>query len=296
MARWFKIQWQSKDTKQLSLTPLTKSQHNNNSIMLESPPSPTVPTATPPSSVARNPVVHHVSDADPMAGLTEAEKANARKKIAKLLRKERSIKIIVEANKTLLIGQGDAVIIKTSPERKPAIRKEDNMRSPVNLGEYVKVSGDSSPGNNRPEGFGFISKVAGVGAASMVTVKLDEIHGGSTHHGITMNDITPAIFGQEFAVPRPDRKQKCEAVTLTLSPETSRPRRVDRRSPIERLIDSLEAGARCPNMKKGWRPAKLSLNYGKKMKRGKLVMNHSKRQQLLVKVIMLEQHLANVRG
>jgi hypothetical protein len=41
-----------------------------------------------------------------------------------------------------------------------------------------------------------------------------------------------------------------------------------------------------------WRRAKLSLNDGKKMKRGKLVMNHIKRQQLLVEVIMLEQHLA----
>jgi hypothetical protein len=56
-----------------------------------------------------------------MAGLTEAEKANARKKIAKLLRKEHSIKVIVEANKTLLCGQGNAAIIKTSPNRKPAI-------------------------------------------------------------------------------------------------------------------------------------------------------------------------------
>jgi hypothetical protein len=39
----------------------------------------------------------------------------------------------------------------------------------------------------------------------MVSVKLDEIHGGSTHHGIIMIYITPAIFGQEFALPRPDR-------------------------------------------------------------------------------------------
>ncbi len=149
----------------------------------------------PRSSVARDTIVP-VLDADPMAGLTEEEKDNARKKIAKLLRKEHSIKIIVEANKTLLCGQGDAAIIKMSPERKLAIWKEDNMRSPVNLYEYVKVSGDSSPGNNRPEGFGFDNKVAGVGAASMVYVKLDKIHGGSTHHGITMMDITPAIFGQ----------------------------------------------------------------------------------------------------
>jgi ABC-type uncharacterized transport system ATPase subunit len=55
--------------------------------------------------VARNTnPVAHVSDAGPVAGLTEEEKANARKKIAKLLRKERSIKIIVEANETLLSG------------------------------------------------------------------------------------------------------------------------------------------------------------------------------------------------
>jgi hypothetical protein len=166
------------------------------------------------------------------------------------------------------------------------------MRSPVNLNEYGKVSRDSLPGNNRPEGFGFVNKVAGVGAASMVSVKLDKIHGGSTHHGITMMDITPAIFGQEFALPRPDRKRLFEAVTPTSSPETRRPRCVNRRSPIECLIDSLEAVAQCPNMTKGWRRAKLSLNDGKKMKRGKLVMNHIERQQLLVEVIMLEQHLA----
>ncbi len=73
------------------------------------------------------------------------------------------------------------------------------MRSPVSLYQYVKVSADSLPGNNRPEGFGFVKKVAGVGAALMVSLKLEEIHGGSTHHGITMMDITPAIFGQEFA-------------------------------------------------------------------------------------------------
>ena len=117
------MQGQSKDTKQLSLTlsfSMTRSKHNNNSIMFESLPSATVPTTISPSSVARSPVVH-VSDADPMAGLTEEEKDNARKKIAKLLRKEHSIKIIVEANKTLLCGQGDAAIIKMSPERKLAI-------------------------------------------------------------------------------------------------------------------------------------------------------------------------------
>ena len=75
------MQGQSKDTKQLSLTlsfSMTRSKHNNNSIMFESPPSATVPTTNPPPSVAV-----HVSDADPMAGLTEAEKANARKKIAR---------------------------------------------------------------------------------------------------------------------------------------------------------------------------------------------------------------------
>jgi hypothetical protein len=95
---------------------------------------------------------------------------------------------------------------------------EDNMRSPVNLYECVKVSGDSSPGNNQPEGFSFVNKIGGVGAASIVSVKLDDMHGGLTHHGITMMDITPAIFGQEFAHPRPDRKRKCGDVTPMPSP------------------------------------------------------------------------------
>jgi hypothetical protein len=254
--------------------------------MSESPPSPTVPTTISPSFAARNP---NPVDAGPMAGLTEEERANAKKKIARLSRKEHSIKIIVEANGTLLSGQGDAAIIKTSTEKKPAIRKEDNMRSPINLYGYVKVSGDSPPGNNRPEGFGFVNKIAGVGAASIVSVKLDNIH------GITMMDITPAIFGQEFAHLRPDRKRKCEDVTPASSPEPSRPHHVYSRSPtIHRLIgDTLGTGARCPNRPKGWRRAKLGLNDGTKTKRGWLVMNHFERQQLLTEVIMLEQHLAN---
>jgi hypothetical protein len=162
---------------------IARSKHNNNSIMFKSPPSATVPTTTPPSYVARNPVVH-VWDANPMAGLTEAEKANARKKIAKLLRKEHSIKIIVEANKTLLCGQGDSAIIKTSPERKPAVRKEDNTRSPVNFYEYVKVSGASSPGNNRPEGFDFVKKSSCRCGSSFFEGKRDPwwIHSPWHHH------------------------------------------------------------------------------------------------------------------
>jgi hypothetical protein len=103
----------------------------------QSPPSPTVPMLAPPSSLARNLVVN-VLDAGPMAGLNEEEKGNARKKIAKLLRKEHSIKRIVETNKTLLCGQGNAAIIKMSPERKLVIWKEHNMGSPCEeLGIYL---------------------------------------------------------------------------------------------------------------------------------------------------------------
>jgi hypothetical protein len=104
-----------------------------------------------------------------MAGLMEEERANARKKNATLLREEHSIKIIVGANETLLSGQGDAAIIKTSPKRKPEIRKEDNMRSSVNLYEYVKVS-----------------ETRCLVIITIVSVKLGDIHGGSIHHGITM--------------------------------------------------------------------------------------------------------------
>jgi hypothetical protein len=117
------------------------------------------------------------------------------------------------------------------------------MRSPVNLYKCVKVSGDLLPGINWPKGFSFVKKVPDVGAASMFSVKLDKIRGGSTHHGITMMDITPAIFGQEFAQPRRDRKRKCGDVTKTQSPEPSRPQCVHRGTPIKHLIDSLEAGA-----------------------------------------------------
>jgi hypothetical protein len=61
-------------------------------------------------------------------------------------------------------------------------------------------------------------KIAGVGAALMVYVTLDDIHGGSTHHGITMLDITLTVFGQKFALLPPDRKRNCGDVMPTLSP------------------------------------------------------------------------------
>jgi hypothetical protein len=55
-----------------------------------------------------------------------------------ILRKEHGIKIIVEANETLLPGQRDAAIIKTSPENNPKIQKEDKVRSPVNSMDMSK--------------------------------------------------------------------------------------------------------------------------------------------------------------
>ncbi len=68
---------------------------------------------------------------------------------------------------------GATAAFSTAPERKPAIVVQDNLRSLFALNEYVKVEADTSPGMNRPEGFGFVVSVRGCGSATIADVKYE---------------------------------------------------------------------------------------------------------------------------
>ena len=65
----------------------------------------------------------------------------------------------------------DKGMIQTPPERKPAITVEDDMRPAIVIGEFVMVDANTSPGNNRPGGSGFVESVRGVGAATTATIR-----------------------------------------------------------------------------------------------------------------------------
>jgi hypothetical protein len=74
----------------------------------------------------------------------------------------------------------------------------DDQRLGVSVGDYVRVSKDTSPGINQLEGYGFVKKAKGVGAATIATVKYDEAFGGVSHSKIPFPALTVAVFGQDW--------------------------------------------------------------------------------------------------
>jgi hypothetical protein len=57
------------------------------------------------------------------------------------------------------------------------------------------------PGHNRPDGYGFVTKISGFGGASIASVQMDMLQGdGCVHHNIVLHFIAPAmlLFGFEL--------------------------------------------------------------------------------------------------
>ena len=73
----------------------------------------------------------------------------------------------------------------TGPDRKPAIKNDDNMKPAFQVGDYVMVDEDTSANMNCPEGFEFVQAVKGVGAVTLASVKYDTcFDSGHTHHDV----------------------------------------------------------------------------------------------------------------
>jgi hypothetical protein len=115
---------------------------------------------------------------------------------------------------------------------------------------------------NRPNGYGFVTKVAGVGGATLVSVKLQKEYGNTTHHKIPIPHITRAIL-QDVFIPGESSKRRRKSVqhfvAVTPSPKRSK---VSPKSPKDYLFDLLKEGART-NKKAGW-----YLNMIRKMRSG----------------------------
>jgi hypothetical protein len=155
------------------------------------PPPPTTTTMTTPTTALPNPT-NDIMFAG-LFGLSDSEKKKFKKSQEKALRKVKHAIQINEENKELLREHRDLGIILTTPERKPAVIFEDDFRPGVELGDYVKVEGDSSPGNNRPAGYGFVTVVKGVGAATIASVKYSPscYDNGRSHKMIPFTSMTP---------------------------------------------------------------------------------------------------------
>jgi hypothetical protein len=197
----------------------------------------------------RNPLPNPTNDImfAGLFGLSNKEKAQFRRDQAKYLRKQKNLVVIHEKNEELLTGKGDMSILQTIPKRKPAIIIGDDMRPAVNLQDYVLAAPDTSPNKNRPHGYGYITKVYGVGAATIVSVKYSAAHdGGRTHLKIVMNDITPAVLAPDF---HERRKLNSSYLRDRLAGEDEEPELLatepkDKRTPIVKLIDKLRDGYR----------------------------------------------------
>ena len=228
-------------------------------------------------------IATNVSD---QGAITDKAKKEQEKALKKLARKAENLAKIVEANGALLKERSASQTTQTTqPERKPAVSVEDDCLPAVNVEDYVKVEADSSPGMNRPEGFGFVEEARGVGAATIVTVKYTKAYdNGSTHRNIPFTDITPAVYGLEFVTERPARKRRKVEAFVAPSPAATKPKEKDKRLPIERLIDCLRDGYR-KSRKRGWHRDDLNLGKGVRL-------NHTEKNQLLLEVTMLQQYLS----
>jgi hypothetical protein len=72
-----------------------------------------------------------------------------------------------------IVNRGYAIVTKQqSGDRMNKFR----LTPAVNLQDYVSVTPDTSPYKNRPHGYGYITIVLGVGAATSVSVKYSAAH------------------------------------------------------------------------------------------------------------------------
>ena len=87
------------------------------------------------------------------------------KALEKIERQEKNLERITEANNWRFQDECDNfdLAVPTPPERKIYVDITDDCRPFLSNYSFVKVEADTSPGNNRPPGFGYIKSSFGVG-------------------------------------------------------------------------------------------------------------------------------------
>jgi hypothetical protein len=112
------------------------------------------------------------------------------------------------------------------------------MKPAVAIGEFVKVESDTSPGNNRPCGIGFVESVQGVGAATTATVRFQGEENRKYSH-IPLSALTSLVFGSTSGIVEAT-KRNIQAI-LILSPPKKNV--ADKRPRIERFLEELKLDA-----------------------------------------------------
>jgi hypothetical protein len=121
------------------------------------------------------------------------------------------------------------------------------------------------------EGYGFVKKVQGVGAATIATVKYDEVFGGLLHSNILYQDLTVAVFGQDWeckdlqSTQRKGKRRRSPTTTripVTPSPDgkkqRTQPQLEKKEPPADKLVSHLREGYWGTKMK-GWHRKELNM-------------------------------------
>ena len=128
------------------------------------------------------------------------------------------------------------------PERKKAMRMEDNMRPAISTGEHVLVSADFSPNMNRPEGKGFVVVSRGVGGGALCDVQHEKPFGGMMHENVPLKVITPIPLGLNTDSIAKDRRKRTAAAQAGMDSVDSagaNERAKSDGSPMETLVGKL---------------------------------------------------------
>jgi hypothetical protein len=164
---------------------------------------------------------------------------------------------------------------------------KDDMKPAVVIGEFVKVKGDTSPGNNRPCVIGFVESVQGVGAATTATVRYQGVENRKYSH-IPLSALTSLVFGSMYGIVEAT-KRNIQAIPIVSPPKKNE---TDKRPRIERFLEELKFGAQY-NKTRGWHrlrhyPNQSKLPLSTKMPRQ---LSPTERQQLWGEINLLEAHL-----
>ena len=179
------------------------------------------------------------------------------------------------------------------PERKKAMRMEDNMRPAISAGEHVLVSADFSPNMNRPEGKGFVMVSRGVGGGALCDVQHEKPFGGMMHKNVPLKAITPIPLGLNADSIAKDRRKRTVAAQAGMDGVDSagaNKRAKSDGSPMETLVGKLLHGMR-HRKKDGY--LRKEANRATKGKKG---LNDEDKGMLFAQGLLLEVHLKSTGG
>ena len=188
-------------------------------------------------------------------------------------------------------SQASVAPLTTPPERKPPSSTVDDSRPNWFVGDYVRVDSSTAPGINRPDGYGFVVAVRGVGADTEIDVQYDAGNGGHLHKGISIEEAVTASLSFTFGSTSSRQHLKRRKVespnrfTYAVPTSTTSARDTDSaETPQAALLRELRQAA-STNRGKGWRRKDLKLGENKRL-------NQAEKQQLLMEAMLMDEFLA----